>query len=86
MIDMASEEARRRGGVQVIALHLKLGPLSGVVRKALLFSYQVACQNTPLEGSQLIIEDVQVTVYCPSCEAEKPLASINDSAAPAVEL
>ena len=76
MIEMATEEAARRGGVHVHAIHLKLGNLSGVVKEALLFSYDVACQGTPLEGSRLVIEEVPVVVYCPTCEAERPLASI----------
>jgi len=76
MIEMATEEAAKRGGVQVNAVHLKLGPLSGVVKEALLFSYEVACQGTPLEGSQLIIEDVPVVVYCPTCQAETSPVSL----------
>ena len=76
MIEMATEEAERRGGTRVNALHLKLGPLSGVVKDALLFSYEVACRDTLLEGSQLIIEDVPVVIYCSGCEAERELESI----------
>lgn len=59
MIDLASEEVDRRGGGRVTALHLKLGSLSGVVKEALTFSYEIACQGTPLEGSQLVIEELQ---------------------------
>ena len=73
---MASAEAERRGGARVQALHLKLGTLSGVVKDALLFSYEVACNGTPLEGSQLLIEDVPVVIYCSQCEAEQQLDSI----------
>lgn len=59
MIELASEEVDRRGGGRVTALHLKLGSLSGVVKEALTFSYEIACQGTALEGSQLVIEEVQ---------------------------
>ncbi len=76
MVEMAAEEAARRGDVQVSAIHLKLGGFAGVVKEALLFSYEVACQGTTLEGSRLIIEEVPVTVYCPTCEIETTLASI----------
>lgn len=76
MVEMASDEALRRGAVRVNALHLKIGPLSGVVKDALLFSYEVACQGTPLEGSQLIIEEVPVVIYCSKCKAERTLESI----------
>ncbi len=58
IVEMAEEEADQRGGVQVNAVHLKLGPLSGVVKDALLSSYELACEGTQLEGSQLVIEEI----------------------------
>ncbi|MGA9994950.1 MAG: hydrogenase maturation nickel metallochaperone HypA [Pyrinomonadaceae bacterium] len=76
MIEMAAEEAERRGGVSVHAIHLKLGDLSGVVKEALLFSYGMACEGTPLEGSRLVIEEVPVAVYCPACQMETTLDSV----------
>ena len=76
LIEMATEEVERRGDVRVTALHLKLGPLSGVVKDALLFSYEVACNGTPLEGSQLVIEDVPVLIYCWQCQSEQRLDTI----------
>lgn len=76
MIDVAAEEAARRGGAQVHAIHLRLGQLSGVVKDALLFSYEVACAGTTLEGSQLVIEEVPVVVYCENCRTETTLASL----------
>jgi hydrogenase nickel incorporation protein HypA/HybF len=66
MIEMAEVEAGRAGG-RVSALHLKLGPLSGVVREALEFSWEVACQGTPLEGARLIIENMPVVIDCATC-------------------
>ncbi len=91
MIDMATEEARKRGGVKVSALHLKFGQLSGVVKDALLFSWEVACQGTTMEGSQLVIEEIPVIVNCAVCQKERTLASINKffcpvCAAPASEI
>lgn len=82
MIEMAAEEAARRGVVQVHSIHLKLGEFSGVVKDALLFSYEVACQGTTLEGSHLVIEEVPVVVYCPHCEAETPPVSIQHFCCP----
>lgn len=79
---MATEEASRRGGAQVRAIHLKLGPLSGVVKEALLFSYDVACAGTPLEGSRLVIEEIPVVVYCAACRTERILASIQQFRCP----
>ena len=75
IVAMAEEEARGRG-VQVNAVHLKLGTLSGVVKEALLFSYDLACEGTALEGSHLLIEEVPTVVYCPACRAERTLDSV----------
>ena len=69
IVEMAEEEAEQRGGVQVSAVHLKLGALSGVVKEALLSSYEMACEDTPLKGSRLVIEEVPVVVFCPSCQS-----------------
>lgn len=85
MIEMARQESESRGGARVTALHLKLGPLSGVVKDALLFSYEIACQGTPLEGSELVIEDVPVVIHCSRCEAERTLESIQRFCCPICE-
>ena len=74
LIDLAQDEGARLGG-RISAVHIKVGALSGVVRDALLFSYEVACHDTPLEGSQLVIEEVPLVVYCPTCDAERTLRS-----------
>ena len=76
IIEMATAEAERRGGAKVDGVYLKLGALSGVVKDALLFSYEIACEGTLLEGSRLLIEEVPVEVYCPVCQTEHALASI----------
>jgi len=81
IVDAALEEASRRG-VQVTGVHLRLGALSGVVKDALLFSYEVACQDTPLEGTTLIVEDVPVVVFCPQCNDQRTLESVQSFTCP----
>ncbi len=49
IVELAEEEAERRG-VQVTAVHLKLGLLSGVVKDALLSCHEIACEGTRLRG------------------------------------
>jgi hydrogenase nickel incorporation protein HypA/HybF len=82
MIEMAKEESARRGDARVIALHLKLGSLSGVVKEALTFSFEIACQGTVLEGAKLIIEEVPVVIRCPACCEERETTSIQDLRCP----
>ncbi|MBB5341356.1 hydrogenase maturation nickel metallochaperone HypA [Tunturiibacter gelidoferens] len=75
IVDLAQEEAERRN-VHIEAVHLELGALSGVVKEALLFSFEIACDGTPLQGSRLVVKDVPIEVYCPACNMPKTLASM----------
>ena len=74
IVELAEEEAERRG-VQIEAIHLKLGALSGVAREALLSSYEMACEDTPLRGSRLVVEEIPIVVFCPQCQARRTLTS-----------
>ena len=78
LVQLAREELRQQGGASVKAVYLRLGPLSGVVGDALLSAYKIACENSPLEGSQLHIEEVPVQILCPSCRVERNVKSIQD--------
>jgi hydrogenase nickel incorporation protein HypA/HybF len=75
IVDLAEEEIEKRGATHVNAVHLKLGLLSGVVKDALLSSYGLACEGTPLEGSRLMIEEVPIVAYCEKCDAPRPVNS-----------
>jgi hydrogenase nickel incorporation protein HypA/HybF len=75
IVEIAEEEAERRK-VNVDAVHLDLGLLSGVVKEALMFSYEIACDGTRLQGSKLVVKDIPIEVYCPSCDAQKTLSSM----------
>lgn len=70
IIEGVEEEVIRLGGGKVCSVNLKLGPLSGVVKEALLFSFELACEGTSLEGSRLIIEEIPIRVYCSKCATE----------------
>src|ERR1700758_736179 len=75
IVDGVLEEAEHRGTGPVEVVHLRVGRLSGVDKDALLFSYRVACENTPLSDSRLVIEDVEVVIHCPTCLAERSAQS-----------
>jgi hydrogenase nickel incorporation protein HypA/HybF len=82
IVEMAEEESERRGGVHVSAVHLKLGALSGVVEQALLSSFEMAAEDTSLQGARLLIENIAVRVFCPTCSAERQLTSIQNFSCP----
>lgn len=82
MVERILEEAESRGGLHVEAVHLRLGALAGVDKDALLFSYGIACEDTALAGSRLLIETVPTLMYCDTCQAERTPASIYELACP----
>lgn len=81
IVDAALEEAQQRG-VRVSGVHLRLGALAGVVKDALMFSWDVACQDTALQGAKLLVEDVPVIVFCPHCKEPRTLISVQSFTCP----
>lgn len=75
IVDAVIAEAEARAIAKVSAVYVRLGPLSGVDKAALLFAFPMACQNTVLEGAQLKIEDVPVRIACERCGRECEPAS-----------
>ena len=59
IIELAEEEAARNSATRVHSVRLRLGSLAGVAKEALQFSYGIACEGTPLEGSRLLIDDAE---------------------------
>ena len=78
ILEFAGAEADRRGGVRVVGIHLKVGPLSGVVKEALLSAFGLAREGDPLEDAQLVIEEVPIVVYCPKCLANRAAMSVQE--------
>ena len=70
IIEGVEQEMAARVGDRVAKVHIRLGPLSGVVGKALAPAYEMACAGTGLEGSVLDIEELPITIYCPQCGRE----------------
>jgi hydrogenase nickel incorporation protein HypA/HybF len=75
ILEVAGEEAERRG-VRVLGIHLRLGPLSGVVKEALLSAYEIARAGDALEEAELVIEEVPVRAHCPTCQATRAVVSV----------
>lgn len=73
LVEMASAAATQAGVKQVQVVHLRLGVLSGVVKDALLFGFEIATADTPLAGARLVIEEVPVQIYCALCDAPATL-------------
>jgi hydrogenase nickel incorporation protein HypA/HybF len=70
IVDVATEEAERQGG-RVVAVHLALGDLAGVVKDALVSAFGLAREGTALATADLVVREVPVAAFCPTCAAER---------------
>ncbi len=78
ILEVAQEEAERHGSVQVEGIHLRLGPLSGVVKEALLSAFELAREGSPLAAAELKIEETSLRGRCPSCETTQAVVSVQE--------
>ena len=67
--------ARHAGGRRVTKVYLKVGHLRQVVPSALSFSFDLVAQGTPVEGAELVLEEVPAAGVCRRCGAESRLAT-----------
>lgn len=77
ILDMTGEEARRRG-VAVTAVHLRLGPLSGVSPEALRSAFELARENSDTPRADLVIEEAPLLISCPACGAGRAAVSASE--------
>jgi hydrogenase nickel incorporation protein HypA/HybF len=75
ILDLAAEEAQRRQA-RVLAVHLRLGALSGVVPEALALAFELAREDSEFPDCRLVMEQVPITIYCESCHADQPARSL----------
>lgn len=76
LVEAACEKVGGLEDVRVEAVHVRLGPLAGVVKEALSFCFEVTARGTALEGARLEIEDVPLVVFCHDCDVERQLSSM----------
>lgn len=82
IIETVSESVESAHAKKIIAVYLKVGALSGVVKDALLFSFDLATEQTPLEGAQLIVEELPVAIFCKTCGQVRELAGVQSFRCP----
>lgn len=76
LVEVGCEELARQAGTRVEALHVRIGPLSGVVPGSLQSAFELAATGTPIQGARLAIEQTSVRVLCRSCFSERPIDGI----------
>jgi hydrogenase nickel incorporation protein HypA/HybF len=82
LIELAETAAKEAGASNILAVHLRLGVFSGVVKESLHFAFDVAKENSLLAGARLIIEEVPLRIFCSHCKAERELENVYYLACP----
>jgi hydrogenase nickel incorporation protein HypA/HybF len=70
VVDIA---VRHADGRPVTKVFLKVGHLRQVVPSALSFSFDLVAQGTPVEGAEMVLEEVPAAGHCRECGAESVL-------------
>lgn len=78
ILEIAEEESERRGDARITAVHLKLGPLSGVVKEALQSAYELAREMSSVKDARLVVEEVPIVVRCGACGTESTGVSVQN--------
>lgn len=72
VVDVAGRHARGR---RVRKVELKVGHLRQVVPASLEFAFELLTSGTPLEGAQLVIEEVPARGACRACGSETTMTN-----------
>jgi hydrogenase nickel incorporation protein HypA/HybF len=67
---IAAIAVRHARGRRVARVEVKVGHLRQVVPSALEFAFELVTKGTAVEGAELVMEEVAVTVRCGTCGAE----------------
>ena len=66
-VEMAEKFAVRNNAAKVLKVVLELGEISGIESRYLFEFYPVVVEGTMLEGSELVIEAIEASVFCTDC-------------------
>jgi hydrogenase nickel incorporation protein HypA/HybF len=80
ILDALEEQSALHDGAAVASVHLRLGPLSGVLPQALQSAFELAREGTDFAACQLLIEETPIAIRCPICHKNRPVRSIQDMA------
>lgn len=67
VIEIALEKAEENKLKNIRKITLKIGDFSGVMKDSLMFAFQGASKETPLENTELVIDRVKATGECSNC-------------------
>ena len=73
ILQYALEESEKRGASRVLAIHLKMGPLSGLVPECIQMYLALLSEGTIAEGAAAKAQVLPRQVRCRDCHAESEI-------------
>jgi hydrogenase nickel incorporation protein HypA/HybF len=82
IVDTVTEKLEAYPGARVKEVRLRVGALAAVVEDSLQFCYGIATDDTPLQGSKLVVSIVPVVMHCEHCDQDVEIASLQSFRCP----
>lgn len=82
IVESLNEELADEDNLTISAVTIQVGALTGLVPEALQFSWDMATENSKLQGSKLSIEWVDAAGFCPECQAERTITNLQSFRCP----
>jgi hydrogenase nickel incorporation protein HypA/HybF len=85
IVDSVTETLAAYPGARVKEVRLRIGALASVIEDSLQFCYGIATEDTPLQGSKLIVKVLPVMMHCDNCSQQVEIASLQSFRCPLCE-
>lgn len=82
IVESLNEELADEEDLTVSAVTIQVGALTGLVPEALQFSWDMATENSKLQGSKLNIEWADAAGLCPECQIEQTITNLQSFRCP----
>jgi hydrogenase nickel incorporation protein HypA/HybF len=69
-------------GSRVLEVRLRVGALASVIPESLEFCWGIVSEDTPLEGSRLVVNLLPVVVHCAPCGQDAELEGVQSFRCP----
>lgn len=76
IVEAVTESAAAYPGARVKAVRLRVGALASIVEDSLQFCWGLATDDSPLQGSALVINVLPVIVHCGTCGKDSKLDGV----------
>ena len=75
IVDLVEQEARKAHAKSVTRVILDIGGMAGIENEALMFAWDMATENTAVQGAVLEIRDLKAMARCADCDNEFEIES-----------